>query len=330
MFSYPEGDLDSVQVTSHELQRLEPGIWLNDTLIDFELKYIDLIVKLFINFPIFRYLLHQLDKNVQEKIHIFSSFFYRRLSSAKMTQPKSDDSNQNKKTGYELVKTWTRKVNLFEKDFVVLPINENLHWYLAIICHPSKMLTDLVEEETESNEQEETNDLAYDSVPIVDLDAEDDRTRIFIFDSLGLTSRGKSTTVINRLRTYLQLEAQDKLGRATSKSACTGHVIKVPQQENYTDCGCFLLQFVDEFFKAVSKSRHPSRVVDKFIEANYDLSLWFPSHLAQDRRNVMKERIQNLAADYAARQKLKQASEQPKEDETEKEDRSSDIEEIIM
>ena len=52
------------------------------------------------------------------------------------------------------------------------------------------------------------------SVPIVDLDAEDDRTRIFIFDSLGLTSRGKSTTVINRLRTYLQLEAQDKLGRA--------------------------------------------------------------------------------------------------------------------
>lgn len=247
-----------------------------------------------------------------------------------MTQLKSDDDqSQNKKTGYELVKTWTRKVNLFEKDFIVLPINENLHWYLAIICHPSKMLTDLVEE----TEQEDTDNVdinTNDSVPIVDLDAEDDRTRIFIFDSLGLTSRGKSTTVINRLRTYLQLEAQDKLGRPTSKSSCTGQVIKVPQQENYTDCGCFLLQFVDEFFKAVNKSRQPGRFVDKIIEANYDLSVWFPPHLAQDRRNVMKDRIQNLAADYAARQKLKQASEQPKEDEKEKEDRSSDIEEIIM
>jgi Ulp1 family protease len=31
--------MDSVMVTSHELARLEPGIWLNDTLIDFELKY---------------------------------------------------------------------------------------------------------------------------------------------------------------------------------------------------------------------------------------------------------------------------------------------------
>ena len=46
------------------------------------------------------------------------------------------------------MKTWTRKVNLFEKDFVVIPINENLHWYLAIICHPSKMLI-----EDDDNEQ---------------------------------------------------------------------------------------------------------------------------------------------------------------------------------
>lgn len=38
LFSYPEGEVDSIQVTSHELERLEPGIWLNDTLIDFELK----------------------------------------------------------------------------------------------------------------------------------------------------------------------------------------------------------------------------------------------------------------------------------------------------
>lgn len=34
------------------------------------------------------------------------------------------------------VKKWTKNVNLFEKDFVVVPINENAHWFLAIICFP--------------------------------------------------------------------------------------------------------------------------------------------------------------------------------------------------
>lgn len=34
------------------------------------------------------------------------------------------------------VKTWTKSVNLFEKEFIIVPINENAHWFLAIICYP--------------------------------------------------------------------------------------------------------------------------------------------------------------------------------------------------
>lgn len=34
------------------------------------------------------------------------------------------------------VKTWTKNVNLFEKEFIIVPINENAHWFLAIICFP--------------------------------------------------------------------------------------------------------------------------------------------------------------------------------------------------
>ena len=40
---------------------------------------------------------------------------------------------------HDRVKRWTRKVNIFEKDFVVVPINENYHWYLCIICYPGKV-----------------------------------------------------------------------------------------------------------------------------------------------------------------------------------------------
>lgn len=37
---------------------------------------------------------------------------------------------------YLRVKNWTRNVNIFEKDFLIIPINKNNHWYLAIICYP--------------------------------------------------------------------------------------------------------------------------------------------------------------------------------------------------
>lgn len=34
------------------------------------------------------------------------------------------------------MKNWTKNVNLFEKDFIIVPINESCHWFLAIICFP--------------------------------------------------------------------------------------------------------------------------------------------------------------------------------------------------
>ena len=37
------------------------------------------------------------------------------------------------------MKRWTRRVNIFEKDFVVVPINENFHWFLVIICFPGQV-----------------------------------------------------------------------------------------------------------------------------------------------------------------------------------------------
>ena len=27
-------------------------------------------------------------------------------------------------------------MNLFEKDFIIIPINEQSHWFLAIVCFP--------------------------------------------------------------------------------------------------------------------------------------------------------------------------------------------------
>ena len=34
------------------------------------------------------------------------------------------------------IKSWTKKVDIFEKDFLIFPINEHSHWFLAIVCFP--------------------------------------------------------------------------------------------------------------------------------------------------------------------------------------------------
>lgn len=49
------------------------------------------------------------------------------------------------------VKTWTRHVDIFSKDFIIIPVNQNVHWFLAIVCYPG-----LVPEASESPIKPET------------------------------------------------------------------------------------------------------------------------------------------------------------------------------
>ncbi|KFM79370.1 Sentrin-specific protease 7, partial [Stegodyphus mimosarum] len=37
------------------------------------------------------------------------------------------------------VKTWTRHVDIFSKDYIIIPVNQYGHWYLAIICFPGQV-----------------------------------------------------------------------------------------------------------------------------------------------------------------------------------------------
>ncbi|GAA5883975.1 hypothetical protein JCM6882_002089 [Rhodosporidiobolus microsporus] len=116
----------SVALTYGDTKRLKDDEFLNDTLIEFGLKRaIDAVV--------------EKDKELTEdqqlapKTHVFNSFFYKQLSSGK-------GKKNPQQVGYSLVEKWTKKINLFDKKFIVVPINEHLHWYLAIIVNPSAIL----------------------------------------------------------------------------------------------------------------------------------------------------------------------------------------------
>lgn len=74
---------------------------------------------------------------------------------------------------------------------------------------------------------------------------------ILIFDSLAGASRSR---VVATLRDYLTCEYKLKMPESNgphifNKDNMPGHCVKVPQQNNFTDCGLYLLQYVEHFFK---------------------------------------------------------------------------------
>lgn len=57
-------------------------------------------------------------------VYAFSSMFYQKLT------------EQKKTLSYELVKKWTKNVDIFSKDFLFIPINLGSHWSLLCVVRP--------------------------------------------------------------------------------------------------------------------------------------------------------------------------------------------------
>ncbi|KAL4649020.1 sentrin-specific protease 6 [Arapaima gigas] len=110
-----------ISVTNEDLHCLNDGEFLNDVIIDFYLKYL---------------VLEKLKKEDAHRSHVFSSFFYKRLNQRERRSVPDTSNLPIQKKKHNRVKTWTRHVDLFQKDFIFVPINESAHWYLAVICFP--------------------------------------------------------------------------------------------------------------------------------------------------------------------------------------------------
>lgn len=131
---FPPDGAGNVSVSNEDYACLEVEQFLNDVIIDFYLKYL-------------QYGKYQDREAVLEKTHIFTTYFYKRLTTRPTTKnkankhhPVEDDPNLTPaEKRYDRVRKWTKKVNLFDKDFVIVPINEHAHWFVCIICFPGQL-----------------------------------------------------------------------------------------------------------------------------------------------------------------------------------------------
>jgi sentrin-specific protease 7 len=126
-----------------DIPKLDEGEFLNDSLIYFYLLYLQKH-------------LADAQPDLAKRIYVQNSFFYERLT--KQVKGKS-------RINYEGVRKWTDRANvdIFAKDYIIMPVNENLHWYVAIICNTPKLLNHEIEIEDlpsqESNEKSEDHEV---------------------------------------------------------------------------------------------------------------------------------------------------------------------------
>lgn len=117
----PDEGPHGISINTEDYECLAIDQYLNDVIIDFYLKYLH------------RELLTN-EQNAQT--HIFSQFFYKRLTTMQTRKTANDVRMSAAQRRHARVKSWTKGVNLFEKDYIIIPINEQQHWFLAIICFP--------------------------------------------------------------------------------------------------------------------------------------------------------------------------------------------------
>jgi sentrin-specific protease 7 len=145
--TYPQNGKKRATVNFDDLLRLDDDEFLNDNIIAFFLRYLE-------------HYLEQEKPDIAKRTHFFNSYFYEKLR---------QNPKDKKSINYEGVKKWTDKIGLFNRDFIVVPVNENLHWYLAIICNLSWFKSSQ-EERDAADAPEVVNESLVDLTPVAETD----------------------------------------------------------------------------------------------------------------------------------------------------------------
>lgn len=242
---YPEGDVDAVSLSKRDVELLQPETFINDTIIDFYIKYLK----------------NQIPPQERHRFHFFNSFFFRKLADLDKNQSSAFDS----KAAFQRVHKWTRKVDIFEKDYLFIPVNYSLHWSLIVICYPGEA----------ANLNCESNDESL-KVPC-----------ILHMDSI----RGSHTGLKDLVQSYL-LEEWKERRKETSEDFTSNFLnlrflsLELPQQENCSDCGLFLLHYVELFIAEAPANFNP------FMISNFENFLkpdWFmPAEASLKRVHIQK------------------------------------------
>lgn len=166
-----------LNITRSDIGTLKDGNWLNDEVINF---YLSLIME--------RSGTEEAKTAGWPRVYAFNTFFYLKLAAS----------------GYAAVRRWTRAIDLFAFDILLVPLHCTLHWCLAAV---------------------------------------DFRKRtIHYYDSL--MSKGDKMHFLLQLQSYVEEESLGKKNESIDWNPWELVIAEdTPQQTNTSDCGVFICQF---------------------------------------------------------------------------------------
>lgn len=177
------------------LSCLQPNRMLNDTVVDFYMNH----------------LLVRAKDIIRPQVHLFNTFLYEKLKSL----PSGGAAASQLR--------WDKKVNIFDKNFLVIPVCDHAHWVLVVACFAG---------------QEASN------------------TRIqpclILFDSLGFKYLRYFTEPIRKFLQQRWNNDRARTGRRDfmDRLAFKEYHALVPLQRNTYDCGVHLLHNFERFLEA--------------------------------------------------------------------------------
>ncbi|GKA85712.1 probable ubiquitin-like-specific protease 2B isoform X3 [Tanacetum coccineum] len=244
---YPKGEIEAVSIGKRDVDMLLPDTFVNDTIIDFYIKYVCLLVCYSGNLAYLVFILADPNKEP--------------LDACKG------------KEAFQRVRKCTRKVNLFEKDYIFIPVNYNYHWSLIVMCHLGEVATyqdedvtklskvscvlhmdpirgnhtglnglmkSYLKEEWRGRVPETSEDICskFDNLRFISLETREIENTSDGRRGLGITWFSLSINIESRILLFVQL----------------------PQQPNSVDCGLFLLHYIELFLEQAPINFNPFKI----------------------------------------------------------------------
>jgi hypothetical protein len=202
--------IGSATLRRKDLATLDDGKWLNDEIINGWASYLA-------NWSTYQVL-------------CLPTFFFTALAGDLMTEPQMC---------YEKVERWTRKVDIFALDYLVIPIHQkNNHWSLAIITELSSIIKSSRKDHNEPNIPDVRND---EKTPL-----------IITIDNLDDRGGAENSCISSILRSYIAREVESKKSLIISPQ-----ILHWKHSQNNTplgeqngwDCGVFTLINLERFLR---------------------------------------------------------------------------------
>ncbi|XP_054653572.1 sentrin-specific protease 2 [Dunckerocampus dactyliophorus] len=175
-----------LRITQRDLATLQEGGWLNDEVINF---YLSLVMK------------QCSDPAAGVRVYSFSTFFYPKLRGG---------GGAGQPGGHAAVRRWTKVVDLFLYDLVLVPLHLGVHWALAVIDLKAKTVKS--------------------------------------YDSMGQRHDDICSLLLLYLKEEHKAKKGRELDSAKWTVSCM-RASEIPQQKNGSDCGVFACKYAEYIAK---------------------------------------------------------------------------------